>query len=314
MTVTSMESKQMNNESNDNPPNAVDQMEVEWWIKLNALDGTVPNTLHHYTNLQSLCGIIENKELRATNVKYLNDYTEILHGLNIAIGLCNEILKDELNDSQKVFINSIIQSQDVFLNTDIYVVSLCENEDMLSQWRGYGDKHRSVCIGFNTDKLDFHTKVNPYCPTKLNRVIYDINEQGRLIFEFIRDYIVAIKDLPIEFAVKNNPVKLYGLLILLARMKNPAWNEEKEWRLIFGAHESVFPVEKLWKAHFRCGPYSLLPYIKANVFNGNPFSSLIFPSGEFYGKNLLAAKRMLYENNFNPEETAIRNSRTPIIF
>ena len=40
-------------------------------------------TLYHYTSLQGLMGIIESRKLRASDVRYMNDSTELTYALNL---------------------------------------------------------------------------------------------------------------------------------------------------------------------------------------------------------------------------------------
>ena len=44
----------------------------------------LPPALSHYTTLQGFMGIVEKKEIWASNVIFLNDQQELLYGLNAA--------------------------------------------------------------------------------------------------------------------------------------------------------------------------------------------------------------------------------------
>ncbi|WP_439100891.1 DUF2971 domain-containing protein [Congregibacter sp.] len=41
------------------------------------------NTLYHYTSLSGLMGIVESGALRASDIRYMNDSTELRHTLNV---------------------------------------------------------------------------------------------------------------------------------------------------------------------------------------------------------------------------------------
>ncbi len=60
--------------------------------------------LWHYTNLSSLLGIIESKELWATDLRYLNDRTEFAYGLEQVLN----VLRDErLNDGKPDYFQNL---------------------------------------------------------------------------------------------------------------------------------------------------------------------------------------------------------------
>jgi hypothetical protein len=53
-------------------------------MSVNALQGKFlshPDSLTHYTDLRGMMGIIESKQIWASNVSFLNDRRELLHGL-----------------------------------------------------------------------------------------------------------------------------------------------------------------------------------------------------------------------------------------
>ena len=41
------------------------------------------STLYHYTSLQGLMGIIESRQLRASELRYMNDSTELLYAVDL---------------------------------------------------------------------------------------------------------------------------------------------------------------------------------------------------------------------------------------
>lgn len=122
------------------------------------------NTVYHYTSLETFCKIIEgvkgsNITLRATDVNYLNDYTE--H--TIAVGL----LKDKLIAYDKSLDKGKTKNLATLLNDkrmsffrydDIeylhpLIISFSENWDNLPMWNTYADNSKGVALGFDKAKL-----------------------------------------------------------------------------------------------------------------------------------------------------------------
>jgi len=62
---------------------------------------------------------------------------------------------------------------------------LSENDDLLSQWRGYGGGNKSACIGFIKDDL-INVKQNNKLHIRISKVIYDENEQKKNLIDFFK--------------------------------------------------------------------------------------------------------------------------------
>jgi hypothetical protein len=102
--------------------------------------------LYHYTDVVGLNGIIETNELWATSAYFLNDSAEVIYGY----GALDEALKDWIAvnprpeeslalalalDLQRGFGVDLLNKR---LIEPIYLVCFCEDDNLLSQWRAYG--------------------------------------------------------------------------------------------------------------------------------------------------------------------------------
>jgi hypothetical protein len=63
--------------------------------ELQLLKRPVPEYLYHYTSIDGLHGIVENRSIWASMIHYLNDAAE----LKTAISICQEILTKELRQT-----------------------------------------------------------------------------------------------------------------------------------------------------------------------------------------------------------------------
>jgi hypothetical protein len=143
--------------------------------------------LHHYTSLQSTLDIIQNNTLRFTNMLYLNDPTEVQHGLEIGESVmmrliqgysslgeqtCADILgvvllqlavgfapfskrqekAEDLRGKLAIYISeTALNTLKPILNGDewsLYVSCLSEKSDDLRQWLPYGDNAHGAALAF----------------------------------------------------------------------------------------------------------------------------------------------------------------------
>ena len=123
--------------------------------------------LYHYTSLSTLLSIIENKTIRLSDYRFLNDKQE----LNFAIERLKKIAQVQNDDFSRKLTNvlnditigkMVLLSEEkrtdntVFLTNkkydmSYYVLSLSENCDDLAMWQMYAKS--GCCIKFNSQNL-----------------------------------------------------------------------------------------------------------------------------------------------------------------
>ena len=148
--------------------------------------------IYHYTSSEGLIGILRNQHIRMTNVKFLNDSKELVHGVDLAKQHLKEAIEElkETNENINTIANSLSPlSKGLFslgaLNkhppqtpafpskyrfTDIafgqlinwvdtlsktapfYTASFCKKGNILRQWMAYCPEG-GYAIGFNFSKL-----------------------------------------------------------------------------------------------------------------------------------------------------------------
>ena len=122
-------------------------------------DDDLPEHLYHYTNAGGLHGILESNSLYATHAAYLNDWQELLYGMQMALDELKEWLKSSPDDAKAGWdsalpgwmISLAIKATALALAGEVqkrtqslretfgpFVTCLSESRDQLSQWRGYG--------------------------------------------------------------------------------------------------------------------------------------------------------------------------------
>lgn len=229
----------------------------------------LPDILYHYTDLNAFKSIIENKELWASNVLYLNDHSE---GKFFGKAIIEEIEKKiPISDIQCKEISQYITNISNWKNLplqDIYTVSFCENGDLLNQWLAYGNGTGGISLGFEkkilrklSRNLEEQLGKNLICFTtsvKLKKVLYGIREGEKIKIPFLKSFIEKIK--------KNEELDQYIFSILVFAeyiffCKDPAFKNEKEWRITIKQNS-----DDLKNIDFRQKGDFFLPYFKFKLF------------------------------------------------
>lgn len=107
--------------------------------------GTRAKSIYHYTSISGLQGILSNKTLRFTNIKYMNDKDEITAGLESMAKAC-DASADEREKLLAAFANH---------GTQTFVCCFSLGEDSLPMWNYYTKEinNQGYNIEFDDKKL-----------------------------------------------------------------------------------------------------------------------------------------------------------------
>lgn len=185
--------------------------------------------LSHYTSLEGFLNIINESQIRASNILFLNDTEEMEYGMKVA----KEVLVKLTKTKQPRALTSATSIPDV------YACCFCEEPDMLSQWRGYGVSGQSVSIQFDADQLSVLARAQEF---ELSKIIYGKKQAIALLRERLKNaessatLVRAVLGFSDENAYTPDDARRTAVLDLAPRFKNNAFQEEKEWRIIAKAH------------------------------------------------------------------------------
>ncbi|TAM79773.1 MAG: DUF2971 domain-containing protein [Acidobacteria bacterium] len=251
-----------------------------------------PNgALYHYSTADGLKGIIEKNELWASSAYFLNDWTEITYGCGLVTEvLDNWILKNPgpetslaLDFAQQLrqrFGEDLLKGKVI---EPIYLACFCEDDNLLSQWRNYGQSG-GYSLGFAVPAPDLTTgqgfKPEPNIYTsKWVKVEYDRSEQVKKCNAVLEPVLTAFDNPDVARAVTtvmDHPLVGYSKILGVIRdmlfeeiigFKNRAFEVEKEWRVVVRRRELLkqgsddggrtpIPV------YFRSLEGGLVPYVK----------------------------------------------------
>ena len=212
----------------------------------------IPPELFHYTSIEGLRGILENRCLWATHFEKLNDSTEVVYGRK----LVSKIIQDRIercSELPNLILHSMLDDHESILaNIDIYLACLCENGDLLSQWRAYSNGGKGFSLGFKPRMNIEGSKPTLPSPQQfgfgVTRVIYDEQKQHELFYGLIHRVFTRIEQtltMGSEYfedqfhgflETTTSPLleaMLYLNFQMCYRVKNPSFHEEKEWRLVY---------------------------------------------------------------------------------
>lgn len=195
----------------------------------------------HYTSMKSLINIfkdyIESKDdainsfnLYASNIRFMNDSQEFEDGKSL---YQSQVSKSNYKRAYKK----------MNYNADAYIISFCENGDLLSQWRGYG-KESGISFCFNEKiamyqtysektsegKTENKTSFND-AYTKPLPVIY--NDDNKI--EYFRKLEKLLN--PCDKHEESH-LDILGALFI-PYCKNKSFFEEREQRLVFYTTDGI---------------------------------------------------------------------------
>jgi len=230
-----------------------------------------PNDLlYHYTTLESFLSILNNGELWASHIRYLNDTSE----QRLAWKHARARIKNRLEMAGVDIRDRLLKFQKLAnspINFDLFVLCFSKDGgDTLSQWRGYGGS-TGVSIGFEPDELK--SRCSSFIKTIkndqllhsgwafLNPVRYiepDGDDQSNQVIDTIIDNPNPHE---VESRFSVDEVFCRRICISSANSKHIAFSEEKEWRIaIFDVPENLI--------HFSPRKSMIVPYVPFDLGKG----------------------------------------------
>jgi hypothetical protein len=195
---------------------------------------SVPELLHHYTDLAGLGGIIAAKALWATDVRFMNDESEVRYSRKLLEEVLNEVSSGLTYPPAATVTHEVLSALAASPTALVtYAASFCEDGDNLSQWRGYGKRGAGYAIGFAREELFSVGNSQDY---QLVRLIYSLDQQRAEVELRVREAIEVVAGWQAAPVLAPKPMEqLLSLGIAttfaMLSLKNPAFKDEREWRL-----------------------------------------------------------------------------------
>lgn len=221
-------------------------------------DESPQETLYHYTSLTGCLGIIGSRELRSSDIRYMNDSTELRHTLDL---LNKQVTKRILAGvDNPTILNSFLDwlSRRIVSGPMLFGASFRANGNLLSQWRGYSAHGSGVSLGFSPSRIAQLASAQGF---SVGRCVYQQREQTQLIEQLIDGVEMLALSQGINTLALNEADALFqpieeDLLRTAAILKHPAFEEEQEWRIV----SPVVRDPRHRRVNFREGASMLVPY------------------------------------------------------
>lgn len=193
----------------------------------------VKEQIFHYTDLIGFQSILSKHDLWLTHLRYSNDEEEMLHGQRIVSEVIDEELKAEELKAGPVpekidFLKGVKKKLE--RQVDVYICCFCLQDDLLSQWRGYGANGSGVSIGL--DAKEFEWVTGPDSPPdgllRVWKVFYEEHRQRKIIKAFLDCGIGRPGTL--EERVEDTAA---AIQFVIPTFKNQSFEKEDECRMIF---------------------------------------------------------------------------------
>lgn len=174
--------------------------------------------IYHYTTMAGFKGIIESREIWATDLRYMNDPTE----LKLGYEYLNKMVCETGNSGNTIEMDPSIP---------IFACSFSKHKDVLSQWRAYA-KGGGVAIGFPRNLLQNVAAANDYVLEDC--IYYDLEDESTSIQLLSKGVKLRLSDRKSDAIDDSEIDQLIGLKSpwIVPVIKHKAYREEAEIRLL----------------------------------------------------------------------------------
>lgn len=213
--------------------------ETNYFSKFVLGDSSNYPILFSYCSVETFYNIVKNKEIWLTDPKFMNDFMEQHYLDRIVLEILNQT--NVKKSYKKEVIQKFCQYYDSYAaSSNYYYCCFSSNGDLLSQWCRYADDGRGFSIGFNSKSwkinygvpVPFNALPLPHNQLMLNRIHYYSDNTRDDLFKIIIHLLDLLKndDENINHFGSSFSARLCSLRNII---KNPAFSEEKEYRIIF---------------------------------------------------------------------------------
>lgn len=212
---------------------------------------TAPPVLYHYTTASGLEGILRSNSLWASDVRYMNDASELSHATTLVLDEASNVINEVTDTRLQPILKPLQGHINIFLQSFVNEIScfgprpfcacFCEDKDLLSQWRGYTAGQRGYSLGLDLGSLQ--PTLFPYLfpNTILRKVVYEEDKQRSWIREITQTWLTAALNL-LDSRTDLAPADIFpypavwalqeAVAEQLLCFKHSGFSEENEWRLI----------------------------------------------------------------------------------
>lgn len=309
------------------------------------------SNVYHYTDISGFISIMQNRELWASHIAFMNDTSEYLHGKDLFQKQIEKTIP-EVSDVKKQVLKAALKSLNqeksswVFPTSskDVFSISFSYNRDSLEMWRGYG-KDSGIAIGFDFAKCHslpgmclireemYEKLLKKYnnipenvCPDYELlffpiSVLYEDNQKQEAVKQAIEIGIKCFESrekTAREIAELSASELLSDLMFnLIPLLKHRGFSGEAECRFV---DNSIKRGDDAYRIHYRNRGGIILPYIKYKLMDLNcrplkemPICEIVVGPGLKQAKVVESVKYFLERNQMENLVDKVRASDIPYI-
>jgi hypothetical protein len=221
------------------------------------------NVAYHYTDASGVLGILTSMELWATDIRFLNDQTELSYGIDIAQQVLDRFREiSGTSQRQIAYLSKTVRDFGLGRHSVAkYAVSLAGDGDLMSQWRGYGSFGSGYALGFDVDSLRSITTLD------CKPILYAVDDVASVVEDIIIQYLAEVETVPTGSAERGAIVRRAAEACVQSALyaKHPAFTEEHELRLTITSDAPKHRVRG----------DQIISYVPINIGDGEIIPSLV---------------------------------------
>lgn len=241
-------------------------------------------SLYYYTTIETMRFILQNGNIYATNLRYMNDAEEYSNGLMELQKIFNTHYVESKNTITAKKLDELLAG-----NTDIYSISFSTQRDLLSQWSMYAgesgvslkmDFHGEQKYWFYSEKENNENKREYYLSDIYPKRVFYLTQRvmKKSTYDSIRKKIIS------EIEEDNRGViagdmqgenAINAWLNMTPYVKRYEFYQEGEYRLACSIWDFPSPV----RIDYRNDRNVLKPYLDVECENGWPIEEIIVGPG-----------------------------------
>jgi hypothetical protein len=232
-----------------------------------------PSILFHYTSMQNLISIVETDRIRATHIRYLNDWSEAETMWSLVLKRLIERKDSARSTEESAYLSEIIDLAHTRRTPNDFVASFSQEGDDLSQWRAYCPGEAGLSIGFSSGALRSQWISDPadgepsFVGGQLLKVSY-LNENDASKIDLAIDDSLHIGtqlhgSTGFSGPISREQAALAWFALIAPSYKNSAYSSEQEWRMVLGKPHKPMPGQR-----FRAGKSTVIPYVEVELGRG----------------------------------------------
>jgi len=231
-----------------------------------------PSVLYHYTNSKAAIDILQNKKLWASDVRMMNDSSELEYAKSLALNTLEFYKEEAGHQSEYKYLKETFEHLPRHEPEQVFVSCFSSDPNILSQWRNYSDNGKGICIGFDTDMLIKVLKEQYlHNVTTLQPVFYEKGPLSNILKVVVGTHLDTFRVREQDLSKYDNYLGLLSsflcphIVMCYPSVKHHAFHEEFEWRISCSPFTGQAKHTGKEYIKFRPSVHGITPYIEIDI-------------------------------------------------